>query len=108
MRIYLLGILSFVAWIYILSRQYLYIETVLINQDYFIIALIELETFMYLPFLMMFPVIPLTSAIISEYTIRYFKNRDNPHLFGLLAVLYALATIHMVWLVWTFFTTPTY
>ncbi|WP_058763615.1 hypothetical protein [Exiguobacterium chiriqhucha] len=108
MRIHLLGILSFVAWIYILIRQYLYIETVLIDQDHFIVALIDLETFMYLPFLMMFSVIPLTSAIISEYTIRYFKNRDNPRLFGLLAVLYTLATIHMMCVVWTFITTPTY
>lgn len=108
MRIHLLGSLSFMAWIYILSRQYLYVETVLIDQDHFIIELIELGTFMYLPFLLMFSVTPLTSAIISEYTIRYFKTRDNPRLFGLLAVLYTLATIHMMCVVWTFFTTPTY
>ncbi|TCI80370.1 hypothetical protein EVJ20_03395 [Exiguobacterium sp. SH0S1] len=102
MYIRILGILSFVAWNYILGRQYFFVEGVLIDQDHFIIELIGFETFLFLPFLMMMSVIPLCSAIISEYTIRYFKKRDNPRLLVSLTALYSITTIHLCWYIWSF------
>lgn len=102
MHIRILGILSFVAWNYIFGHQYFYVEGVLIDQDHFIIELIGFETFLFLPFLMMVSVIPLTSAVISEYTIRYFNERDNPRLLGSLTALYSIATIHLCWFIWSF------
>jgi len=102
LQIRILGILSFVAWNYILGRQYFYVEGALIDQDHFIIALIGVETFLFLSFLMMVSVIPLTSAVISEYTIRYFNKRDNPCLLGSLTALYSIATIHLCWFIWSF------
>ncbi|EPE61214.1 putative membrane protein [Exiguobacterium sp. S17] len=59
-------------------------------------AFLELIAYDHLlgPFMMLFAVAPVCSAIISEYTIRYFKKNDNSRLYTALLFIYIFTIIH--------------